>query len=405
MTRNTIFATLASAAVGSGAMAAGVNLLANPGFESGGGSLQDWIPFNNASANIELAQEGAASCKMFGPFGDPFGGSGVVQFQEGVVTPGNAYSLTGFAQTPFFDTVVGSQNFMVFKIEFFNAAFELIAAHESRPIEGPKPGLLEDIWYQSTVSAVAPADAVSIQAVAVFVQPNFEGGAIWVDGFSLNDLGPAPASFQNGSWEDGTSYWTTFNNAFLNVAQQDDGCYSLLTFPPGAGDSGATQVFGATAGQQYDVTAKALSPSNDTILGTENQAVLVIDFRDASNTVIGSATEIIIVGTNPKMPQDTWVTGSVSAVAPAGTDSALVGVIYSSPLGETGAIYFDSIGVTASEACAGDSDGNGLVDFDDLLAVLGNWGACTGCSADFDGNNIVDFDDLLTVLGNWGPCS
>ena len=39
--------------------------------------------------------------------------------------------------------------------------------------------------------------------------------------------------------------------------------------------------------------------------------------------------------------------------------------------------------------------------FDDLIGMLAEWGACSGCSSDIDGNGQVDFNDLLTLLGNW----
>ena len=47
--------------------------------------------------------------------------------------------------------------------------------------------------------------------------------------------------------------------------------------------------------------------------------------------------------------------------------------------------------------------GNGVVDVDDLLLVVNNWGA-TGGPADITGNGIVDVDDLLAVVNAWGPC-
>ena len=62
-------------------------------------------------------------------------------------------------------------------------------------------------------------------------------------------------------------------------------------------------------------------------------------------------------------------------------------------------------GVTTD--CTGDTDGNGVVDVDDLLAVINNWGACTGCDGDIapkDGNGVVDVDDLLMVTNGWGVC-
>jgi probable HAF family extracellular repeat protein len=53
----------------------------------------------------------------------------------------------------------------------------------------------------------------------------------------------------------------------------------------------------------------------------------------------------------------------------------------------------------------GDLDNNGVVDINDLLALIGQWGPCpaTGpCPADLDGDQQVEIDDLLTLIGNWG---
>jgi len=50
----------------------------------------------------------------------------------------------------------------------------------------------------------------------------------------------------------------------------------------------------------------------------------------------------------------------------------------------------------------GDVDGNGAVDFSDLLIVLSNWGPCGDpCPADVDGDGNVGFEDLLAVLSGW----
>jgi hypothetical protein len=48
--------------------------------------------------------------------------------------------------------------------------------------------------------------------------------------------------------------------------------------------------------------------------------------------------------------------------------------------------------------------GDGIVDVDDLVAVILGWGACDQCVADINGDDVVDVDDLVLVILSWGPC-
>jgi len=57
--------------------------------------------------------------------------------------------------------------------------------------------------------------------------------------------------------------------------------------------------------------------------------------------------------------------------------------------------------------------GDNLVNVQDLLAVIGAWGACANpnnCAADIApigppmGDDLVNVQDLLAVIGAWGPC-
>lgn len=54
----------------------------------------------------------------------------------------------------------------------------------------------------------------------------------------------------------------------------------------------------------------------------------------------------------------------------------------------------------------GDIDRDGVVDVNDLLAVIGAWGPCpalpAACPADTNLSQAVDVADLLTVINNWG---
>jgi hypothetical protein len=48
----------------------------------------------------------------------------------------------------------------------------------------------------------------------------------------------------------------------------------------------------------------------------------------------------------------------------------------------------------------GDVDGNGIVNIEDLLLILADFGSCTGaCPGDLDDDGDVDIDDLLITLG------
>jgi hypothetical protein len=56
---------------------------------------------------------------------------------------------------------------------------------------------------------------------------------------------------------------------------------------------------------------------------------------------------------------------------------------------------------------SGDVDSNGVVDIDDLVAVINGWGPCAEpcppfCEADVTEDCTVNIDDLLAVINGWG---
>jgi hypothetical protein len=71
--------------------------------------------------------------------------------------------------------------------------------------------------------------------------------------------------------------------------------------------------------------------------------------------------------------------------------------------GVVGGRYSAALTCDACGACPADLDGDGTVEVDDLLLVIGAWGQ-TAHPADLDGDGVVEVDDLLIVIGAWGPC-
>lgn len=72
---------------------------------------------------------------------------------------------------------------------------------------------------------------------------------------------------------------------------------------------------------------------------------------------------------------------------------------------EAGIDNFQIERILCPDPCPADFNGDGSVDGDDLGALLGEWGACSGCDADFNNDDQVDGDDLGALLGYWGVCS
>lgn len=73
---------------------------------------------------------------------------------------------------------------------------------------------------------------------------------------------------------------------------------------------------------------------------------------------------------------------------------------------------FLRLDTTRFAPCPGDIvpvPGDGLVNVQDLLQMLADWGGCFGscensCRSDLNGDCMVNVVDLLILLGQWGPC-
>ena len=81
------------------------------------------------------------------------------------------------------------------------------------------------------------------------------------------------------------------------------------------------------------------------------------------------------------------------------------GTIYTIRIGGVGgAMGSGTMEISCGEAdCPADVTLDGVVDIDDLFAVLAHWGEGTGIY-DVNDDGIVDIDDVFAILSAWGPC-
>ncbi|WP_428386671.1 hypothetical protein [Mucisphaera sp.] len=306
----------------------------------------------------------------------------------------------------------------------------------------------------------------SLMTAALCLTSQAEAQNLLIDGSFAPDPGPAlgvPDSNFVGGWQ-------AFSNAFPNSSPSVE--FPNFEFAAFDGDDTAAKMFGSFFsggdsvliqrvtetqvgetfdGQTFEATVRMLTPSQDTVVGTQNVALSVINFFDSGFNLIegSSATSEIIDGRIPSTPVDTWVESVFTATAPANTFAVeLVHVFVQTQnnfdggfLAEVGSVWVDANELILVEAgfdldANGDSlvnaddidflyangqeadvptwlsefgtipaDANldGAVDLIDLSALATNFGASVGwAGGNFNGDSTVDLIDLSTLATNFG---
>lgn len=176
------------------------NWLGNPGFEtpdaSGGdvgGVGAPWTAFGNNFTSAAVASEGTQSQKMFGNFSGGFNVSGV--FQSFPASENDVFEMSVDALHMSGDPMIGvgapDDNWVVQKIAFFNAGAVEIGAAESTILDGTYS---TDTWHPSgLIQGVAPPNTVEVQALLLYLQPAFDGGAAFLDNAYFSQI-PEPAT-------------------------------------------------------------------------------------------------------------------------------------------------------------------------------------------------------------------
>lgn len=357
--KSVVVAAIVMLAMSSPAFADGVQLLANPGFEDGGGSYNGWFSFGSGvqlstPSTDNIFRTDSTAAKVYGNFsGCPIPVFDVGGFGQSF-TPnvGQEYSFSGYSFVSSADSLYGddtcNSNRMIAKIVFFDAAAngneissnEIIVGDASTPL---------DTWVPFEVSAPAPAGALRVESLILFLQPGCDTGSVFIDDLYFCENTPTadPNVLANPSFDSDLTGWNVFGNAFWDgrsfARRTPDGAAKLFgTFSPG-NDSGMYQNVGTVPGKKWKLSAYALNTCvEDAIRGTNaNVALARIVFRDNANNDLGGAD--VTIGNNTS-PLGTWTRYEVTATAPAGTESVDAFILFTQgPLLEGGAIFVDDV--------------------------------------------------------------
>ena len=339
------------------------NLLTNPGFEVAGGSYTGWFTFGSGvqlslPAGDNIIRTGVAASKTFGGFpgcpGTPafnVGGYG----QAFTPTAGKVYQLSGYSYVSSADPIPGTdtcnKNRMLAKVVFFNAASGGNELASNEVVIGDGHSITNQ-WRAFSVSAPAPAGALRVEALLLYLQPGCDGGAVYVDDTSFSASTPPAAEsnvLANPSFTAPLlAGWTTFGNALPDArafaVRTPTGAAKLFSTFVGGSDSGMYQTFATTPGSRWKLEVYSMTTCQESpISGTnDNIGKAKIVFRDLANNDIGSSETVLV---DRAAPLGTWTRHVLrSPAAPAGTVSAQAYILYVAPsplLG--GAMFVDDV--------------------------------------------------------------
>jgi hypothetical protein len=180
------------------------NMLSNFGFETG--DFTDWGYFGNAYVEDEVPEEpgrfvpyeGDYLCSMYGNFWGAFNVSGI--FQEFPTCEGDEWHMYCKSRHSGWDPMTADgvdDNWVVMKIAWFDSTGTEFDGVEVRILDGTYD---IDKWFDNgPLVGVAPAGTVTMQALVLYLQPMWDGGAAHVDNCELYYIG-GPSATSQATW-------------------------------------------------------------------------------------------------------------------------------------------------------------------------------------------------------------
>lgn len=184
----------------------------------------------------------------------------------------------------------------------------------------------------------------------------------------------ADAGFEQG--DGALDEWQVFGDSIGNVASEYgtplDGIRSLKLYGQFNGEdnnSGVFQSLEITEGLLLSAEVQTLTRSEDSIAGTNNTALMKLEFYSQTGAEYGSEFflgESLLTIADSDSPEDTWAQHQLDAMTPAGTVEARVALVFAQPASnDTGSAFIDSVVLNAS--LPGDHNGDGIVNAADYV--------------------------------------
>ena len=124
---------------------------------------------------------------------DPGGVSGLNQRIPNI-SEGQTIALETSALTPGIDSIMGTGNYVLHKVEFFGADPDTpLQEAQDVVLIGTDDDRSADVWYTSLIETVAPPETQSMRVVVQIVQPNCEDGSVRVDNVLVTVDGEPPS--------------------------------------------------------------------------------------------------------------------------------------------------------------------------------------------------------------------
>ena len=273
-------------------------------FETSDGGAMGWTAFNNAFIDSRLKRGGLGGLKTWGPFTEPYSGSGVQRRVElPRVVPGEQITAEVFAMTPPGDSVEQGGNFAVLKIECLDRDARVIAHKESRPLDPSRDPIEPGRWYRSSVSMELPEKTASARVILVFVQPLSEGGAIVFDDATLVRSSRADVNLlDNGDFEtpsSGITGWTTTGSVSHSSDIRRSGAASMMLKPsrrePGSNTVARAEVIRPRPGR-LELECWILDRSSARRDGERPRLLISTDILDEDGKSLGTSDRQVLLG-------------------------------------------------------------------------------------------------------------